>query len=76
MRGLCQNCCYLCTKCVSVLKDFRPIEGYHNLSHALILYSPQTRDIFSEEEQARKPRSYASLKLRPTHLLTTLCEVL
>ena len=50
MRGLCQNCCYLCTKCVSVLKDFRPIEGYHNLSHALILYSPQTRDIFQKKK--------------------------
>ena len=27
-------------------------------------------DVPDHSEQARKPRSYASLKLRPTHLLT------
>ena len=43
--------CYLCTKCVSMLKEFRPVEGYHKLSHKLILYSPQTRNIFSEKKR-------------------------
>ena len=42
---------FFCSKCISMLKGSPPIEKYHNLFHnTLILYSPETGNIFSEEK--------------------------
>ena len=41
----------------------------NNICNNIIITRP---GIFLLNQQARKPRSYASLKLRPTHLLTYL----
>ena len=48
--------CYPCSKSISVLRESGPIEGYHDLyiNSTLVLYSPETGNIFSERKRKEK----------------------